>query len=126
MSRSKIAKLKPVLPQFVQPMQCLPVHELPDGEDWTFEVKWDGYRALAVGGAGKVIIYSRNEKRLDPRFPNIVEGLSQYRAAGSSMGKLSPLMSRAGLPSRPFKTVERLLTEEPFTPLIWFISTDWI
>ncbi len=57
-------------------MQCLAVHELPDDKDWTFEVKWDGYRALAVGGAGKVIIYSRNEKRLDQRFPNIVQGLS--------------------------------------------------
>ncbi len=76
MSRNESAKLKPVLPQFVQPMQCFAVHDLPDGADWTFEVKWDGYRALAVGGGGKVVIYSRNEKRLDPRFPNIVQGLS--------------------------------------------------
>lgn len=67
---------KTALLRFVEPMQCLPVHELPEGEDWTFEVKWDGYRALAVGSAGKVFIYSRNEKRLDQRFPSIVQGLS--------------------------------------------------
>ncbi len=76
MSRMKTTASKAVLPHFSQPMQCLAVNKLPEGEDWTFEVKWDGYRALAVGGAGKVLIYSRNEKRMDPRFPNIVEGLS--------------------------------------------------
>lgn len=76
MSRMKKTAPKAVLPHFIQPMQCLAVNKLPEGEDWTFEVKWDGYRALAVGNGGKVVIYSRNEKRLDSRFPNIVEGLS--------------------------------------------------
>ena len=32
----------------LQPMLATPAEQLPRGDDWLFEVKWDGYRALAV------------------------------------------------------------------------------
>ena len=32
---------------FIEPMQVAPVRELPDGGNWTYEVKFDGYRCLA-------------------------------------------------------------------------------
>jgi bifunctional non-homologous end joining protein LigD len=33
---------------FVEPMECLPVSKLPEGPQWVYEIKLDGYRAVAV------------------------------------------------------------------------------
>jgi len=35
-------------PRFVRPMKATAVSELPEGNEWIYEVKWDGYRALAL------------------------------------------------------------------------------
>jgi ATP-dependent DNA ligase len=34
--------------RFVEPMQCLAVAKLPEGPDWEYEIKFDGYRALGI------------------------------------------------------------------------------
>jgi bifunctional non-homologous end joining protein LigD len=33
---------------FIEPMECLAVSKLPDGSNWVYEIKLDGYRALTV------------------------------------------------------------------------------
>ena len=44
---------------------------LPQGEDWLFEVKWDGYRALAYLDGGVVALRSRKDNDLTARFPTV-------------------------------------------------------
>jgi ATP-dependent DNA ligase len=61
---------------FVEPMKCLSVSKLPDGSQWLWELKWDGYRAVAVKGS-TVKLYSRNHKSLDKKFPYICEALHE-------------------------------------------------
>ena len=53
---------------FVEPMECLPVSKLPEGPQWVYEIKLDGYRAVAVKTSGKVTLFSRNQKPLNKRF----------------------------------------------------------
>jgi len=55
--------------RFVEPMQCMAVAKLPEGPDWEYEVKLDGYRALGIKSAGGVKLMSRNGKDFSQRFP---------------------------------------------------------
>jgi bifunctional non-homologous end joining protein LigD len=50
---------------------------LPPGEGWTYEVKWDGYRALGYVRNGAAKLLSRNENDLTGRFPTIAKALEK-------------------------------------------------
>jgi ATP-dependent DNA ligase len=46
---------------------------LPGGDDFLFEPKWDGFRAIVFRRAGEVLIQSRDTKPLDRYFPDLHE-----------------------------------------------------
>ncbi len=58
-------------------MDCAPVSKLPDGSQWVFEIKLDGYRAVAVKSDGCVSLFSRGRKPFDHHYPLIVEALGE-------------------------------------------------
>jgi bifunctional non-homologous end joining protein LigD len=66
---------KRVKASFIEPMRCKAVAALPEDEQWRFEVKFDGYRCIAVRSDAEITLYSRNRNILNDRFPNIVEAL---------------------------------------------------
>lgn len=47
------------------------VDRLPEGEDWMYELKFDGYRALLLKDGDRVRIRSRNDKDLTAAYPSI-------------------------------------------------------
>src|SRR3979490_805979 len=61
-------------------MECALVSEMPGGGDWTYEFKLDGYRAIGVRTSGESILYSRNGKNFNKRFPQIAEALDDLPA----------------------------------------------
>ena len=61
---------------FTPPMECLLVKKLPDGPEWVYELKLDGYRAQAIREADGVRLLSRNGKDLSKRFPRVVSDLT--------------------------------------------------
>ncbi len=67
------------MPHNIQPMLATPAAEPFDDADWIFEVKWDGYRAVAELERGDVSLYSRNGISFEKKFFPLVETLQQFR-----------------------------------------------
>jgi len=55
--------------EFIEPMECALVSNLPEGSQWTYEVKLDGYRAIGVRTSSETVLYSRNHKQLQQTIP---------------------------------------------------------
>lgn len=51
------------------------VEEIPDGDSWIFEPKWDGFRALVFRDGDELLIQSRDQKPLDRYFPELFDPL---------------------------------------------------
>jgi DNA ligase D-like protein (predicted ligase) len=60
--------------EFIEPMECALVTSLPSGSQWAYEIKLDGYRAVAVK-SGRVTLFSRRRKPFS-QYPQIVEALA--------------------------------------------------
>ncbi len=60
-----------------RPMLATPAEGLPQGDDWLYEVKWDGYRALAYVRAGEGRLVSRNANDLTGRFPEVAKAVAR-------------------------------------------------
>ncbi len=76
-SSNQLAQLPKRQAGFIEPMECLAVSRVPDGSEWIFEIKLDGYRALAVNGGSKVNLYSRRKKSFNSQYPYLVDALSE-------------------------------------------------
>jgi ATP dependent DNA ligase domain len=71
-------------------MKAKLVNSIPPG-DWIYEVKFDGYRALALRGGPETRLLSRNQKDLGKKFPEILDAIASL----GWRGRLSFCVSRA-------------------------------
>jgi ATP-dependent DNA ligase len=78
MARSRIGPREPVerpddLDDSIPfpPMEAELVRELPSGEEWQYEPKWDGFRGLLENGTGELRLWSRNARPLLRYFPEL-------------------------------------------------------
>ena len=62
--------------RFVEPMLLLKTERLPEGASWQYELKLDGYRALAFKAGGAVHLRSRNDHDFTVKYPAIPPGLA--------------------------------------------------
>jgi bifunctional non-homologous end joining protein LigD len=60
-----------------KPMLATLAQELPRGAGWVFEVKWDGYRAVADLAGSQATLTSRNGNDLTARFQNVAKELAK-------------------------------------------------
>src|SRR5438309_5774786 len=68
-------------------MECLSVSKLPAGLAWIWEIKLDGYRALAVKTGTGVTLFSRRRKSLNRQFPYSVQSLAGELVAIDDSGR---------------------------------------
>ncbi len=73
---SRLSSLPKRAAAFVEPMDCEPVANLRDGPEWVYELKLDGYRAIAVSSGSKISLFSRRRKSFNQQYPYIVEALT--------------------------------------------------
>ena len=57
-------------------MECALVSKPADGPQWVYEIKLDGYRAIAVKSEGKVTLFSKRRKSFNRQFPQVVDALA--------------------------------------------------
>ena len=59
----------------IEPMLAKIAEEIPAGDSWSYEPKWDGFRAIVFRGHGDVYIQSRDLRPLDRYFPELHDAL---------------------------------------------------
>src|SRR6266576_4863899 len=62
------------------PMEAQSVTELPEGPEWEYEPKWDGFRCLAFRDGKKIELQSKSGQPLARYFPEVVEALLKLKA----------------------------------------------
>ncbi|WP_055046276.1 DNA ligase D [Devosia sp. A16] len=66
-----------VLPEFREPQLATLVEDVPAGDGWLFEMKYDGYRCIAAVAGPEVRLYTRNGNDWTGQFHSLVEPLSK-------------------------------------------------
>ncbi len=87
------------LPEFVEPMKAKLVASMPAG-DWIYEVKFDGYRALAIRCGPETRLLSRNQKELSKKFPEIVDTIAALDVQDAIVDGLGEHQEREVLEAR--------------------------
>jgi bifunctional non-homologous end joining protein LigD len=70
------------LPAFCEPMLATLVEVAPEGKDWLFEIKYDGYRALIAADGGQVKVYTRSGLDWTAKFPQVVKAVAARKFRG--------------------------------------------
>ncbi len=68
------------LPTPFAPMEAFSVDTIPVGEEWQYEPKWDGFRALAFRDGDKIEIQSKSGRLMTRYFPELVAALGALKA----------------------------------------------
>jgi len=101
---------------FVQPMLLLPSDKLPDDlTRWSYQLKLDGYRAIAFKTGGTVHLRSRNNNDFNGRYPLVVRGLSKMPNETVLDGEVVAL-DDDGRPS--FNALQNFI---PGTPVVYYV-----
>jgi bifunctional non-homologous end joining protein LigD len=72
-----LAKLPKAKARFIEPMKARLVDSPPTG-DWSYELKFDGFRVCAVKNGSQINLVSRNGNQLGTRFPDVVKALKDF------------------------------------------------
>jgi bifunctional non-homologous end joining protein LigD len=83
---------------FIEPMLLLRTGALPEAANWLYELKLDGYRALAINSVGRVQLRSRNANDFSVRYPAIVKALASLPSETVIDGEVVAL-DESGRPS---------------------------
>jgi bifunctional non-homologous end joining protein LigD len=81
------------------PMLATTAAELPLGDEWSYEVKWDGYRTLAEKDGARVRLLSRNLNDATANYPTVAGALAEVRADSVLLDGEVVAIDESGRPS---------------------------
>lgn len=93
------ARSRTTPPEFVPPMKPTLVTKLPEGADWIYEVKWDGYRALASKHGRDVSLLSLRKSSLNSDFPAVLQAVRSLNAEAALLDGEIVAVNEKGQPS---------------------------
>lgn len=94
------------------------VKEIPQGDDWVFEIKYDGYRLLAVRHPKETKLYTRNGLDWTTKFPKIARDLNELLEPGTILD--GEVVAKGPDGKISFSELQRSLNGESKSPLIYF------
>ncbi len=107
-----------ILP-FFEPMKAKLLAHPPGGE-WSYEIKFDGYRALAfIDGHGKVNLLSRNNKNLGIKFPEVTKSLEKLKTTNTVLDGEVVALNPKGHSS--FQLLQRQELGQEQSPLFYYV-----
>ena len=89
----------PPAPQFIPPMKATLSQKIPEGANWLYEVKWDGYRALALKHGDTARLLSLKNKPLNTDFPSVVTAVRAIDAHTAIIDGEVVAVNKSGKPS---------------------------
>src|SRR3954454_3546230 len=90
---------KPSFPRFIDPMAATLVAALPEGDEWLYEPKFDGYRAIVLKDGAAVRILSRKGNDLTGGFPSVATAVARLSARQSVLDGEIVAFDEHGRPS---------------------------
>lgn len=84
---------------FVPPMAALLADALPEGAEWLYELKFDGYRALILKNGDDVRVRSRNNKELTSTYPTVTAAAARLSADVATVDGEVVALDETGRPS---------------------------
>jgi bifunctional non-homologous end joining protein LigD len=87
------------LPRAVAPMMATAAAVLPSGPEWSYEVKWDGYRAQGVKRGAAVTLASRNLANITRQYRGVAEAVQSVHAADAVIDGEIVALDADGRPS---------------------------
>ncbi len=97
------------LHHIIEPMLSESADKPPKGNDYIYEVKWDGIRALIAVEAGQVKIRNRNERDITLQFPELLSGDKAFRANCALFDAEIVCLDKTGKPDFK-KVISRLMS----------------
>jgi len=104
------------LSHYYKPMLASPGGDPFDDEDWIYEIKWDGYRAIAEC-KDKILLYSRNGLSFTEKFKPVVQALSKIKQEAVLDGEIVWL-DKKGNPS--FQKLQQY-EDQPEGKLVYYV-----
>ena len=105
--------------EFVEPMKAVLVDNLPKGDDWVYELKFDGVRALALKRGKDVQLISRNAKDFTAKFPEVSSALKKLPCKEAVLDGEIVALDEEGRSSFQLLQARELSGERP--PIFYYV-----
>ncbi|HEY8160594.1 MAG TPA: DNA ligase D [Methylobacter sp.] len=102
---------------YIPPMLAKETKQPFDDKDWIFEIKWDGYRAIAELNKAEVTLYSRNGNLFNAKYPEITDALAQMDVEAVIDGEIV-VMDEQGNPN--FQLLQHY-SEQRSHPIYYYV-----
>jgi bifunctional non-homologous end joining protein LigD len=105
--------------EFVDPMKAILVETLPKGDEWIYELKFDGVRALALKRGDEIRLISRNAKSFTEKFPEVAEALEELPCKEAVLDGEIAALDEEGRSSFQLLQARELSGERP--PIFYYV-----